>query len=335
LFLNQQDVIKARGLDIKEAIQAVEEGFALHGLGEYTQPPKINLRKGPPGSIQAEQGLIMAMPSYLGGDIDIIGLKWVLAMAENPQKYGLPRSSALVILNDPETGLPLAIMDGALINVVRTGAVSGVGARYLARSESELLGLVGAGPQGRMQILALAAVLTKLKEVRIFDLNRTRAALLAEEMEQELFLKASAVDSAKNAVRGCDLIVTATITRTPYLEGDWLSPGVFYADIAANDAKLTAYKRADKIFVDDWKQMKHHGAGELVKAVSQGAVSEEIVTGELGEVVVRKKAGRQNAGERIVFKHIGMSVTDLPVAKRIYKRAKEKGLGTSLVLWES
>ena len=334
IFLNQTDIVKAGGLEMPKVFAAVEKGFAVHGRGECVQPNKLNLRKGPKGSKQAEQGVIMAMPSYVGGEFDVIGIKWVLGMTENPVKYGLPRSSALIILNSAETGLPLAIMDGTIVNAVRTGAVTGVGAKYLARPESETMALIGAGPQGRMQINGVAHALPALREVRIFDLNRQRAEALAEEVNAAGRLRAVAADSAEKAVVGADVVVTATIATEPYLRREWLKPGAFYGDIAANDAELAVYAAADKLYTDDWEQIKFHGMGTLVKGLQAGKIGEDIVSGNLGEVVIGKKPGRESGDDLCIFKHIGMSVTDLPAAWSIYQSARELGLGTPLSLWD-
>ncbi len=333
IFLNQDDIIQAGGLEMPKVFAAVEQGFAAHGNQQCIQPNKLNLRKGPPGSKQAQQGLIMAMPSYIGGDLDIVGIKWVLAMAENPQKYGLPRSSALIILNNAETGLPLAIMDGTIVNAVRTGAVSGVGAKYLARPESRVMALIGAGPQGRMQVKGIQHALPGLEEVRIFDLNQQRATSLAAELNVGGSLKAVAAESAQAAVEGADVVVTATVATEPYLRRAWLKPGAFYCDVAANDACPEVYAAACKLYTDDWEQIKHHGIGTLVKAVTAGEVAESMVTGDLGEVVTGQKPGREAGDDLTVFKHIGMSVTDLPAAYSIYQSAQAQGLGTPLSLW--
>lgn len=333
IFLNQNDIVKAGGLDMAKVFAAVEKGFAVHGRKECVQPSKLNLRKGPAGSKQAEQGLIMAMPSYVGGEFDIVGIKWVLAMTENPSKYGLPRSSALIILNSAETGLPLAIMDGTIVNAVRTGAVTGVGAKYLARPDSEVMALVGAGPQGRMQINGVSYAVPNLKEVRIYDISAERAQALADEVNATGKLKATVAPSAEAAVVGADIVVTATITTTPYLKREWLKPGVFYGDIASSDAELGVYASSDKLYTDDWEQIKFHGAGTLVKGLKNGEIDESVVSGNLGEVVIGQKPGREPGDDLCIFKHIGMSVTDLPAAWCIYQSAKEMGLGTELSLW--
>jgi ornithine cyclodeaminase/alanine dehydrogenase-like protein (mu-crystallin family) len=335
LFLAQEDVVKAGGLEMAETLKAVEDGFRLHGNGQTVQPPKINLRKGPAGSAQAAQGLIMAMPGYLGGEYDVVGIKWVLGMAENPSKHGIPRSTALTILNDAETGWPLALLDGTVVNAVRTGAVSGVGAKYLAQPDSQVLGLIGAGPQGRMQVTGIVHALPAIQEIRIYDLNEERATALAAELADGLGRKVTVATSAKEAAEAADIVVTATIAKEPYLKREWLKKGCLYVDVASHDAVLDVYLTADKIYTDDWGQMKAHGSGVLIDAYKEGKFPEARITGDFGGVVAGRDPSRGAGDDLIIFKHIGMAATDLPEAYRIYKAAVAKGLGQTLTLFEN
>ncbi len=327
LLLNQDEILQVGATDIHFLLEAVEEGFRLHGLGDCTNPPKVKL--GRPGK---PRDLVMALPGYLGGDYHMFGCKWVLAIPDNVER-GIPRSSGLIVLNDGETGWPLCVMDGTIVNIVRTGAVSGVGARYLARPDSSRICLIGAGPQGRMQVAALAAVLP-LKEVEVFDLVRERAEQAAAYLAETLGLSARAVDDPKPAVQAADVVVTATIAHDPYLAWDWLRPGTFYVDMASHDAYPEVYLRADKVIVDDWRQLKEHGTGTLPEMYAAGQIKDDDIYGELGEVVVGAKEGRRSPDEIIVFKHIGIAATDLPVAAGIYRRARERELGTSWTVWE-
>lgn len=328
LLLNQAEILEVGATDIQFLLEAVEEGFRLHGQGDCTNPPKVAL--GRPGR---PRDLVMALPGYLGGQYHMFGVKWVLAIPDNLER-GLPRSSGLIVLNDGETGWPLCIMDGTIVNIVRTGAVSGVGARHLARPDSRRLCLIGAGPQGRMQVTALAAVLP-LDEVEVFDLNRERAEQAAAYLAERLGLAARAVDEPAPAVRAADVVVTATIAQEPYLAWDWLRPGTLYVDMASHDAYPEVYLRADKVIVDDWRQLKEHGIGTLPELYASGRIGDDGVYGELGEVVVGAKAGRSTPEEVIVFKHIGIAATDLPVAAGVYHRARERGLGTPWTVWET
>lgn len=334
LYLSQEDVIAAGGLDMAATMQAVEKAFLLHGEGEVVQPLKVVLRWGPPET-EETMGRIMAMPSYLGGDLHVAGIKWIPSKPENPRKFGLPRASALIILNDPETGLPLAIMDGTVISAMRTGAATGVAAKYLARPDSEVIGLVGAGVQGRTQLMALNQVLKEIKEVRIYDLDRGKAARFAREMGDQLSLHIKPVASPREAIVGADAFVTATVGTTAYVEGAWIKEGVFHAEISFWDTKLEALQAYDKIVVDDWDQVQHHGVDVSFRAVAAGIIPPTTIYGELGEIVCGKKPGRQTARERIMFNPIGMSINDVAEAYRIYCSALERGIGQRLRLWES
>jgi ornithine cyclodeaminase len=334
LYLSQEDVIAAGGLDMAATMQAVEKAFFLHGRGEIVQPLKVVLRWGPPET-EETTGRIMAMPSYLGGDFHVAGIKWIPSKPGNPRRFGLPRASALIILNDPETGLPLAIMDGTVISAMRTGAATGVAAKYLARPDSEVIGLVGAGVQGRTQLMALNQVLKKVKEVRVCDLDQEKAVRFAHEVGDQLHLNIKPVANPKEAIVGADTFVTATVGTRAYVERDWIGEGAFHAEISFWDTKPEALQAYDKIVVDDWNQVEHHGVDVSFRAVAAGLIPRTAIYGELGEIVCGKKPGRQTAQERILFNPIGMSINDIAEAYRIYRNAVERGIGQRLRLWES
>lgn len=334
LYLSQEDVIAAGGLDMTATMQIVEKAFFLHGRGEIVQPLKVVLRWGSPET-EETTGRIMAMPSYLGGDFHIVGIKWIPSKPENPRRFGLPRASALIILNDPETGLPLAVMDGTVISAMRTGAATGVAAKYLARPDSEIIGLVGAGVQGRTQLMALSQVLKGIQEARVCDLDREKAARFAREMRERLNLRIKPVASPEEAIVGADVFVTATVGTTAYVEGAWVKEGVFHAEISFWDTKPEALRVYDKIVVDDWDQVEHHGVDVSFRAVMAGIIPRTAIYGELGEIICGKKPGRQTAQERIMFNPIGMAINDVAEAYRIYRNALEMGIGQRLRLWEN
>lgn len=334
LYLSQEDVLAAGGLEMAGTLEAVEEAFMLHGRGEVVQPLKVVLRWGPPET-EETIGRIMAMPSYLGGELRVAGIKWIPSKPENPKRFGLPRASALIILNDPETGLPLAVMDGTVISAMRTGAATGVAAKYLARPDSEIIGLVGAGVQGRTQLMALRQMLKGVREARIYDLDREKATRFAREMGERLSLHIKPVTSPKEAIVGADAFVTATVGTVPYVEETWIEEGVFHAEISFWDTKPEMLRDYDKIVVDDWSQVRHHGVDVSFRAVTAGIISATAIYGELGEIVCGKKPGRQTDKERILFNPIGMSINDIAEAYRVYRSAVERGIGQRLKLWES
>lgn len=205
LYLTQEQVIECGGLDMAQTIAGVDKAFRLLDNSECIEPqaPIIHW-----GSIYDRR--ISMHPAYIGGDVQVTGIKWIPSNPENPIKRNMPRSNAITILNDPETGFPLAVMDGTVISAMRTGAVVGVGARYLARPGAEVVGLIGAGVINRTQLMALHAVLKHIRQVKLFDLIPAKAHTFATEMHARLGLKIVVVDSTRAAIEGADIVAPAT-----------------------------------------------------------------------------------------------------------------------------
>jgi 2,3-diaminopropionate biosynthesis protein SbnB len=334
LYLSQEDVIAAGGLDMDGTLATVEEAFRLWGLGDVVQPTKSTIRWGPPPT-ENTRGRIIAMAAYVGGGVDTAGVKWIPSMPGNPREHGLPRACALIILSDPHTGLPLAVMDGTVISAMRTGAATGVAAKYLARKHSAVLGLVGAGVQNRTQLLALCRALPRLTEVRIFDLNPERARAFCVEMQKQVRPPLRAMESVRQAIQGSDVFVTATVSGEAYVEADWITAGAFHSEISSWDTHPMTLSAYDKIVVDDWRSIRHGGKHVSIRAVTAGVISESRIHAELGDIVAGKKPGRQTEDERILFNPIGMPINDVSEATRIYRAAKAKGIGRALPLWET
>lgn len=334
LYLSQEDVIAAGGLDMDGTLATVEETFRLWGEGDYVQPIKPAIRWGPPIT-ENTRGRVIAMPAYVGGNVDTVGIKWIPSMPENPRKHGLPRAIAVIVINDPYTGVPLAIMDGTVISAMRTGAASGVAAKYLARSDAEVLGLVGAGVQNRTQLLAISRTLPQLKEARVFDIVPEKARAFCDEMGTQTGLYLRPVGSAREAIQDADVFVTATVSSDPYVRPEWLKPGCFHAEISSWDTDPSVLTAYDRIYVDDWKAIKHGAKHVSARAVVNGVIPESAIRAELGEVAAGKKPGRENPTERILFNPIGLPVNDVSEATRVYRSAKAKGIGRMLPLWEN
>ncbi len=333
LWLSQEDVIAAGGLDMAAAVADLEEVFRLHALGETLLPEKIVLDwKEPPPGQQSDH--INIMPGYLGGRFDAVGLKDVASFPRNPDRYGLPRASALVILHDPDTGLPQAVMVGTLISAMRTGAATGVGAKYLAREDVARVGLIGAGVQCRTQLMALKVVRPGIREGLIFDIRRERAQAFVEEMNAQLDLRLAVAASAEEVVRQAEVLVTATTTIAPIVRDGWLAPGAFYAHVSGYEADYDVLRHADKVVVDDWETVKHRMYSTVALMWRDGEFADEDLYAELGEIVVGRKPGRENEDEIIIFSPIGMGLHDLAVAQRVYRQAQARGLGQPVTLWE-
>ncbi|MCP3890224.1 MAG: ornithine cyclodeaminase family protein [Desulfobulbaceae bacterium] len=290
----------------------------------------------------------MSMPCYLGGKkysnelaerdllgpVDTTGIKFIPSRPWNPSKHGLPRATALIIILDPETLIPMCVMDGAIVSAMRTGAASGVAAKYLANPDSEVMGLVGASVQGRTQLLAIKAGVPNLKVCKVFDLSQNTSELFAAEMSEKVNMKIVPVNSAEEAFRESDVISTATMAREAYVKGEWYKPGAFHAEISFWDTPPSALKEFDRIFVDDWYHVKHHGVDVSWRAVKDGIIKEEAITGNLGDVVTGKVEGRLNPDDKIFFNPIGMGLHDLSEAYRVFCKAKEIGIGQNLIYFD-
>ena len=334
LWLSQEDVIAAGGLDMSAAMGDVEEVYRLHVTGDCVLPGKIVLHWGD-DSPEEKETHINVMPGYLGGRLDVAGLKVIASFVHNPMARGLPRASALVVLHDTETGLPLSVMDGTLISAVRTGAATGVAAKYLARTDVRRVGLIGTGVQNRTQLMALQVARPDLRRVAVFDLRRDSAEAFSAEMAQRLGLEVTVAGSAEQAVRGAGIVVTATTTIKPIVRDGWLAQGSFYAHVSGYECEYDVIRRAGKVVVDDWEQVKHRMASTVALMWHDGLFADEDLYAELGEVVVGQKPGREQDSEVIVFSPIGMGLYDIAVADRIYGTALRQGLGQRMTLWDS
>ncbi|MBN1828027.1 MAG: ornithine cyclodeaminase family protein [Deltaproteobacteria bacterium] len=333
LYLSQKDVIASGGLDMGKIIKKLEEVFSIHSNGDFVLPPKVSVRWGDAHS-EETRGRINAMPGYVGGPVNSAGIKWIGGAPQNPFKYGMPRASALIVLNDPETLFPIAVMDGTVISAMRTGAVTGVAAKRLARPESSIAGLIGAGTQNRTQLMALKIVLPQLKEVTIFDLKQERSAKFALDVGKELGIDIKPVKSSREAVEGADVVVTATTAKEPVVKADWFNPGCYYSHVGSYEAEYAVIEKANKIVVDDWHQIKHRGVQTLAIMHAEGLIGDDDIYAELGDIVTGKKLGRENGKEFIYFNSVGLALEDVAVAKMIYDAAVSENRGVRLELWE-
>ncbi|MED0737974.1 hypothetical protein [Aneurinibacillus thermoaerophilus] len=333
LYLSQSDVVACGALVMDDVIKDLEYVFTLHHANDYILPSKVVLRWGDAES-EGTRGRINAMPGYVGGGVDIAGIKWIGSAPKNPHEYRLPRASALIVLNDPETMLPLAVMDGTVISAMRTGGVTGTAAKYLARRDSKVAGMIGAGTQNRTQLMALKAALPQLSKVKVYDLSLERAESFAAEVSETLNVEVIPVSSGERAVVGADVVVTATTAKEPVIKAEWISEGCFYSHVGGYEAEFSVIEKANKIVVDDWEEIKHRGVQTLALMHAEKQFHTENIYAELGEIVVGHKKGRENAQEFIYFNSVGMAIDDLVVAKRIYENAKQKGVGTPLTLWD-
>lgn len=319
LYLSQEEVISI-GLGMPEIIQLLETAFNEKGNGRVEMPPKPGIHPG------EGDNFIHAMPAYIPA-MQSAGIKWVSGYPGNAEK-GLPYITGLLILNDPETGIPLAVMDCEWITAMRTAAATAVSARYLARPDSSKLGVLGCGVQGFTNTEALN-VLFPVEEVFAYDVVPDAVENFSQKVQTKLGLNVRPVNTPQEAVTGCDLVVTAgSILKTPHktIKVGWMDAGAF-ASLVDFDSywEPAAMKEAAKFCTDDRRQFEYYKTAGYFQDVPP-------VHADLGELVTGKKPGRETPQEKTIACNLGLALDDMAVAPTIYRRAIEMGIGTRLPL---
>jgi ornithine cyclodeaminase len=224
-------------------------------------------------------------------------------------------------------------MDCTLLSAMRTGAVTGLGARTLARPDSSSLAMIGAGVQARTQLEALKAVLPALREVRAYDVRREAAEAFAAEARDRHHLQARAVDSAEKAVRGADVVVTVTVADEPIVKQAWMKPGSFFSAVGSyQEEEFEVVSSSDLVVVDGLEHVLHRETPVIALMIERGLLAREQVL-ELGAILCGEKPGRSSERQRVFFSPIGMAVEDICLSYEVYRLAVERGVGTRLSLF--
>jgi len=319
IILSQNDVKSC--LPMGEAIRAVREAYIAFAKGRVKMPPVMHL------DVSQYNGEVDIKSGYIE-DLGLIGTKIASGFYEN-YKLGLPPGVAVIILMDLKTGIPVAIMDGTYVTAYRTGAAGAVAAKVLARKDSKIIGVVGAGTQARMQILALREVFS-LKEIKVWDINTTGRDRYVEEMSEQLKIQIEPVEDIKDAVIEADIIVTVTPSRKALVMKEWIQEGVHINAIGADgpgkqELDPLIVKRADKVVVDSLSQCRI--IGEIQHALADGLIIEDDIYAEIGQILIGEKKGRETNEEITLFDATGLAAQDIAAANIVFKQAKEKGIG--------
>ena len=318
LYLSQADVA-GLGLSMAEIIAALDGMFREKAEGRVEMPPK-------PGVHTRPDAFLHAMPAYIPAQ-NAVGMKWVGGYPENYRRT-LPYITGLIVLNDVETGVPIAVMDCAWITAKRTGAATAVAARLLARPESRTVGVLGCGVQGRSNLEALTVTFT-LKTVRAFDVDRATRESYAREMSTQCGLDVVPVAEPRDAVAGCDIVVTAgPILRRSHatIQRGWFAEGSF-ASLVDFDSYWhpDALREVDKFCTDDEPQLEHYRHMGYFQHIPP-------IHADLGELVSGRRPGRETPQERTMACNLGLALDDIATAPLVYQRALKEGVGTWLPL---
>jgi len=325
LILRRSEI--AALLTIEECMTAVEEAFKLYAEGKTTPPGILGIHS-QDGGFHIKAGLLNFGRSYFVA-------KTNANFPQNAKRFGLPLIQGIVVLCDAENGVPLAVMDSMALTIIRTGAATGVAAKYFSRADASVATICGCGNQGRISLKAIAGV-RKISRVYAWDIDRGQARVFADELLNELGIEINVVDDLSAAVSESDICVTCTTSKEYFLKSEYVSRGTFIAAIGADSEdkqELDPVLIASNTVVTDLLE-QCASIGELHHALQASLTTKENVHAELGEVIAGKKSGRTSADEIIIFDSTGTALQDVAAAAIVYERARSKGTGVAMNLGE-
>jgi len=293
-----------------DAVECVEEAFRLYGEGKVQMPPKVYL--------SFEKGDLRTMPVYL----PTMGVAGVKNVNVHPGNTDMPTVMATITLVDPANGFPIAVMDATYLTSLRTGAAGGVAARHLARRDSSAAGFIGTGVQAHTQLDALMVTMPAVRKVLAFDVDSGRAGRFCAECAERYGLETVQSPTAAEVVNQSDILTTATPSREPVVQGEWVRPGTHInaigADAQGKQELDPAILKAARVVLDNWEQASH--SGEVNVPLSKGLITRQDIACDIGELVAGVKKGRQGPDDVTVFDSTGLAVQDVTCAFAIYRR---------------
>ncbi len=365
IFLSEEDMIKAGVKDMPGCINAMEEVIKCLNLGDYVMGGENHNSHGSQVSFPKESAFknmpldegddrrFMAMPAYIGGPFDLAGMKWYGSNSNNKTK-GLPRSILTVMLNDKDTGAPLALMSANILSAMRTGAIPGVGARYLANKDAKVCGICGPGVMGKTSLEAIMTECPGIKEIKVKGRGAKSLNVFVEYAKDKYpdVPLIRPVETVEELVRDSDVIAFANSGNTdpstyPLVKGEWIKPSALIIGVSCFE--LDAKYMADncRLVVDNtalyeaWAEefpYPSFGANNIIGSKFTDMIHDGLIKKsdmyDLGDIISGKRSGRDFPQQPVIFSVGGMPVEDVAWGKICYENAKAMGLGTSLRLWE-
>ncbi|MDB5397872.1 MAG: ornithine cyclodeaminase [Rhodospirillales bacterium] len=324
-YLNGLDIAEIAIQD-NEILHAVEAGLAAQGRGETVIEPRVHLIPDP-----KLHGHFNILRGYIGGEINYAGVKIVGDYVDN-YKRDLPSEIGMLALFDPATGIPRALLDATAITDMRTGAITAIGAKYLARRDSKILAHIGARGTAYWNVRLLDRFFN-FDEIRVHSRRPESREAFARRLSNDLGKPVLATESWEDAVKGADIVVEASrLTEpAPLLKTEWIKWGALvipYGTMSAVELSLTDIMA--KLVVDDWGQCKAGQFGAMRAHVNAGKLSEQTLHAELGQIVAGQKTGREYEDETILFWHRGLSLSDIALGHAMLEKADRLGFGQRL-----
>jgi alanine dehydrogenase len=322
LVLSEQQV--QRLIEIDELIAALKQAHVQYSTGKAVMPVRLVV------PLPQIQGRITSMPGFLTDD-KALGMKIVTYFQENPKK-DLPAILATIFLFSAETGKIIATMDGSYITAIRTACASAMATEALANPRTPVLGILGAGVQARAHIQALSHV-RKIECIRLYSPSGTSAAAIKKEMAPQLNCAIEVAHHAESVVRDADLLVTVTTAKEPILKLEWLKPGVHINAVGSHRPdfrEIDGATLARATIVVDSREAIMAESGDILLALKEKSIGENAIHAEIGEVLAGTKAVRRTGDEITLYKSVGVAIQDVAAANLVYRKALEKGVGTTV-----
>ena len=310
-------------LDMDKMIGILEQAFGELASGSAVMPQRTAVAD------PSVNGWYAFMPAQLRS-MGALGVKSVTVYKDNPSMHGLPATLATIVLMDSQTGQTLAVMDGGYITAMRTGAVTGLATKYLAREDARIAGVMGSGVQARTQLWGMASG-ADIDKALIFSLDPPESQrAFADDAAEMLGIPVDLAQSGKDLVRGVDVLSLATTATTPIIDADWVQPGLHINGIGSHAVGVreidTKTMVRSKLVCDNVDACLAE-AGDVQIPIEEGAMTADDIYGEIGELITGAKPGRESDEEVTIFKSVGLSIQDISAAHYVYQRALEEGVG--------
>jgi alanine dehydrogenase len=319
-LFSKSDIKKV--ISMKEVVEIVDKTYIGFGEDKVVNPTKVGLDLGETAQWPPYKGFMNAMPAYVGW-LDSAGIKWAGGFLDN-YKVGLPYITGIICLINPRNGQFIAVMDGAEITNLRTGAQAAVTLKYLHNKKSIKIGLYGAGMQGHYQTMAISQ-LFEIEELKVYDIKREASEKFVQDMKNIVSGNIIIADSPVEAADG-DAIICVTQSKDKFVKNSWVKPGsILFAMGSYQECDDEFILTSDKIIVDHIGQCLHRGA--LKELSEKGKITEKNIYATIGEIAAGKKKGRSTDKDRLLCIPIGTGAMDIAVATVVYQRAGERGLG--------
>jgi ornithine cyclodeaminase/alanine dehydrogenase len=311
-------------IDVDELISVLEQAHVQYSTGKAVMPVRLVV------PLPQVGGRITSMPGFLSDD-KALAMKIITYFQENPEQ-NLPAILGTILLFSAETGKLIAIMDGSYITAIRTACASAMATKALANPQTPVLGMLGAGVQARSHIEALTQV-RRLQRIKIYSPTGASAAAIKKDMEPTVKIAIDIARNAEEALRDADLVVTATTAKEPIVKPEWLKPGAHINAVGAHRPDMREIDGAtlarSKIVVDSREAIMAE-CGDILLALKEKSIGENAIHAEIGEVLAGRKPGRSSAAEITLYKSVGIAIQDVATANLVYRKALEKGIGTTV-----